>query len=131
MRALAQLAPWHAAPVDVEALRVRAYRRFANTGGTPRLEELARELDESVTTIRTGLRDLAAARHLVLDKHDAIVMAHPFSAIQLGFSVMSATTLWWGGAHGIPLHCRIWCLEPSRCWWPRAAQDAAARTPGT
>jgi hypothetical protein len=97
MRALAQLAPWHAAPVDVEALRVRVYRRFANTGGAPRLEELASELDESVTTIRAGLRDLAAARHLVLDKHDAIVMAHPFSAIPLGFSVMSATTLWWGG----------------------------------
>jgi hypothetical protein len=61
------------------------------------MEELARELDESVTTIRAGLRELAAARHVVLDEHDAIVMAHPFSAIPLGFSVMSATTLWWGG----------------------------------
>lgn len=97
MRTLAQLTPWHAAPVDVEELRVRVYRRFVHTGGAPRLEELARELDESVTTIRTGLRELAAARHVVLDEHAAIVMAHPFSAIPLGFSVMSATTLWWGG----------------------------------
>jgi hypothetical protein len=97
MRRLLQSAPWQAARVDVEELRVRVYRRFVDTGGAPRLEELARELDESVTTIRAGLRKLAAARHLVLDKHDAIVMAHPFSAIPLGFSVMSATTLWWGG----------------------------------
>ncbi|HEX7210473.1 MAG TPA: alkylmercury lyase, partial [Propionibacteriaceae bacterium] len=78
-------------------VRVRVYRRFVETGGAPRLEELARELDESVTTIRACPRELAAARHVVLDEHDAIVMAHPFSAIPLGFSVMSATTLWWGG----------------------------------
>ncbi|MCB9424844.1 MAG: hypothetical protein H6527_07175 [Actinobacteria bacterium] len=44
-----------------------------------------------------GLRELAAARHLVLDADGRIVMAHPFSAVPLGFSVMGSSTLWWGG----------------------------------
>jgi hypothetical protein len=29
-------------------------------------------------------------------RHD-IVMAHPFSTVPLGFSVMGDATLWWGG----------------------------------
>ena len=66
-------------------LRVRVYRTFVDTGRAPRLDQLTRELYESVTTIRAGLRELAAARHVVLDEHDVIVMAHPFSAIPLGF----------------------------------------------
>ena len=44
-----------------------------------------------------GLRALARARHVVLDSDDRVVMAHPFAAIPLGFSVMGASTLWWGG----------------------------------
>lgn len=34
---------------------------------------------------------------LVLDGDGQIVMAHPFAAVPLGFSVMGASTLWWGG----------------------------------
>jgi hypothetical protein len=41
---------------------------------------------------REGLRRLACARHVVLDEEDRIVMAHPFAAIQLGFSVMCTST---------------------------------------
>ena len=37
-----------------------------------------------------------SARHLVLDG-DHVVMAHPFAAVPLGFSVMGSSTLWWGG----------------------------------
>ena len=44
-----------------------------------------------------GLGELARARHVVLDSDDRIVMAHPFAAIPLGFSVMGTSTLWWGG----------------------------------
>ena len=51
-----------------------------------------------------ALRQLADERHLVLrdpgsgsDDDVSIVMAHPFSAIPLGFVVMGPTTLWWGG----------------------------------
>lgn len=40
---------------------------------------------------------MATGRHVVLDAADEIVMAHPFSAVPLGFSVMGRQTLWWGG----------------------------------
>jgi hypothetical protein len=33
----------------------------------------------------------------VLDDLGRIVMAHPFSAVPLGFAVMGRHTLWWGG----------------------------------
>ncbi len=88
---------WHAAVVDVERLRRAVYRSFATTGTPPGQDALAAELAEPVEVVRAGLRELAAARHLALGERDEIVMAHPFSAVPLGFSVMSATTLWWGG----------------------------------
>jgi Alkylmercury lyase len=34
---------------------------------------------------------------VVLDSTDRILMAHPFATIPLGFCVMGASTLWWGG----------------------------------
>ena len=43
------------------------------------------------------IRDLAAGRHVALDESGAVVMAHPFAAVPLGFSVMGERTLWWGG----------------------------------
>jgi hypothetical protein len=76
--------------MDTEDLRLAVYDAFRRTGRAP-------DLDRSDPTVRDGLRDLAAQRHLVLDDNDAIVMAHPFSAVPLGFSVMGKNTLWWGG----------------------------------
>jgi hypothetical protein len=43
--------------------------------------------------IQEGLQQLARNRRVVLDAAGAIVMAHPFSAVPLGFSVMSVDTL--------------------------------------
>ncbi|MFC5184971.1 organomercurial lyase [Actinomadura harenae] len=83
--------------MNVEQLRVEVYRAFAETGRAPSIEDLARELVASVVEVNEGLRALADARHLALDGHGSIAMAHPFSAVPLGFSVMGATTLWWGG----------------------------------
>ena len=74
------------APED-EDLRLAIYQSFASTGRPPDLDADA----------RPGLRRLAAARHVVLDGDDHILMAHPFSTVPLGFSVMGARTLWWGG----------------------------------
>ena len=55
----------------------------------------------SVARVADALRRLALARHLVLDSsraaEPAVVMAHPFSAVPLGFAVMGPRTLWWGG----------------------------------
>ena len=47
--------------------------------------------------VSAGLRQLADERHVVLGEDGEIVMAHPFSAITLGFSVMGERHLWWGG----------------------------------
>jgi hypothetical protein len=73
--------------MEAEDLRLLIYDSFRHTGRPP---ELGPE-------VRPQLRDLAAQRHVVLDDDDNIVMAHPFSAVPLGFSVMGTNTLWWGG----------------------------------
>lgn len=83
--------------MDLEDLRLAVYRSFAQFGRAPKAGELAEQLALDVRTLRAGLADLAHARHLVLDDAGGIVMAHPFSAVPLGFAVMGSNTLWWGG----------------------------------
>jgi len=83
--------------VDSEDLRLAVYRTFAATGREPGPAELAAQLRTGTDEVGVGLRELAAQRHVVLDDDGRIVMAHPFSAVPLGFSVMGRDTLWWGG----------------------------------
>ena len=83
--------------MDSEDLRLAVYQEFAATGHAPDTSSLAARFGTGVSEVADGLADLARARHLVLDGGGRIVMAHPFSAVPLGFSVMGATTLWWGG----------------------------------
>ena len=83
--------------MDREALRLTIYRSFAETGRAPRVEALAAELGAAPEGIRSALRELGEARHVALGRAGEIVMAHPFSAVPLGFSVMGGATLWWGG----------------------------------
>jgi hypothetical protein len=78
----------------LENLRVAVYRRFATRGALGSTEELAAAAGLSVSETETGLRALAEER---LDEAGSVVMAHPFAAIPLGFSVMGSRTLWWGG----------------------------------
>ena len=47
--------------------------------------------------VTAGLATLAAERHLALGADGEITMAHPFTVVPLGFSVMGRDTLWWGG----------------------------------
>lgn len=82
--------------VDDERVRVAVYRSFATSGAAPDDAALAAALGTDIDDVRQRLRRLAEARHLVLDDR-RIVMAHPFSAVPLGFAVMGASTLWWGG----------------------------------
>jgi hypothetical protein len=82
---------------DLDALRLAVYHGFASTGRAPSVDDLALRTASSDDRVRAGLRDLATQRHLVLGDDDEIVMAHPFSAVPLGFSVMGRRTLWWGG----------------------------------
>lgn len=83
--------------VTDEVLRVLIYATLAGTGTAPSVADLAETADEARADVRARLHRLAQARHLVLDDADEIVMAHPFSAIPLGFAVMGRQTLWWGG----------------------------------
>jgi hypothetical protein len=83
--------------MDLEDLRLAVYSTFARHGRPPTAAELVAQIDAPAEQIRGGLRELATARHLVLDDAGNIVMAHPFSAVPLGFSVMGTATLWWGG----------------------------------
>ena len=66
-------------------------------GRVPRIADLATELLATREQVRSGLLALAAARALALGSDGEITMAHPFTAVPLGFSVMGRDTLWWGG----------------------------------
>jgi hypothetical protein len=81
---------------QTEETRLRVYRTFARTGRAPRREDLAASVRLPLEQVDAALERLAQQRHLVLDA-GSIVMAHPFSSINLGFSVMGRETLWWGG----------------------------------
>ena len=84
--------------MDLESLRLAVYHRLATTGSAPSVPTLADLVDESQDDVVEGLADLAAARHVVLGADGfTVVLAHPFAAIPLGFSVMGRRTLWWGG----------------------------------
>jgi Alkylmercury lyase len=83
--------------MDTEDLRIAVYRWFATTGRPPDALTLAVQFDGDESEVQAGLRRLAESRHLVLDRDGHIVMAHPFSAMPLGFVAMGADTLWWGG----------------------------------
>jgi hypothetical protein len=83
--------------MELEDLRLAVYRSFAATGQAPTAAMLADQFGASQADISSGLETLARNRHLVLDNDGDIVMAHPFSAVPLGFAVMGMATLWWGG----------------------------------
>jgi hypothetical protein len=78
-----------------EDVRVALYGGFATTGRCPTAADLARAT--GVDDVAAALARLAEARHLSLDAEGSVVMAHPFTTRNLGFSVMGRSTLWWGG----------------------------------
>ncbi len=85
------------ATVEGEDIRLAVYRRFAESGLEPTVGWLAAELGTGEPTVRSALRRLAEQRHVVLGEDDRILMAHPFTAVPMGFAVMGQHTLWWGG----------------------------------
>jgi hypothetical protein len=80
-----------------EDVRVAIYRSFAATGHAPTAAELADVCSIGGPDVAEVLEELARARHVVLDDDGAIVLAHPFSSVPMGFSVMGRRALWWGG----------------------------------
>ncbi len=79
-----------------EDVRLAVLEAFAREGRLPAHPRLAAAAGTTVTGLQDALGRLSAARHLVL-RDGAVVMAHPFAAVPLGFSVMGRHTLWWGG----------------------------------
>lgn len=82
--------------MDAEDLRFTVYDHFRR-GRTPTVALLAETLSVSPDEVGAGLRALADERHVALGADGEIAMAHPFTAVPLGFSVMGQDTLWWGG----------------------------------
>jgi Alkylmercury lyase len=83
--------------MDIEDVRLAVYERFARTGQAPTAAELAYRLERPEADIADALAELSDQRHLALDGGGRIVLAHPFSSVPMGFSVMGRSTLWWGG----------------------------------
>ncbi len=83
--------------IEDEDVRVTVHRRYASTGLEPTVEWLAGELGADDEAVRSALRRLGEQRHVVLGPDDRILMAHPFTSVPMGFAVMGAQALWWGG----------------------------------
>lgn len=82
--------------MESEDLRITVYDRFRH-GEIPTVAVLAERLALAPHQVSAGLQILAEQRHLALGPDGEITMAHPFTAVPLGFSVMGRDTLWWGG----------------------------------
>ena len=80
-----------------ESVRLAIYQQLAREGSAPSADDIETQLGLDDGTVGTALDELEATRHIVFDDQRRIVMAHPFATINLGFSVMGASTLWWGG----------------------------------
>ena len=83
--------------MDDEDVRVAVYRSFAAAGRAPATAELADQFSVAASDIDGALSRLESKRHLGLGQAGAFAMAHPFSSMPLGFSVLGRATLWWGG----------------------------------
>jgi hypothetical protein len=80
----------------LERVRLAVYDGFRRTGRVPTDERLAAAAGIEPDAIAEALATLDRSRDLVL-RDGRIAMAHPFTAIPLGFSVMGDRVLWWGG----------------------------------
>ncbi len=78
-------------------IRLYVYKQFGDLGTAPSVTQISKYFEISEDQVRDELLKLAEARHIAINDEFEILMAHPFSSIPLGFSVMGANTLWWGG----------------------------------
>ncbi len=80
-----------------EQVRRATYDSFALEGRCPSRAQIAGLLSVADAQVDEAMASLVAQRHVVTDASGEAVMAHPFTARNLGFSVMGQATLWWGG----------------------------------
>ncbi|GAA1260615.1 organomercurial lyase [Sphaerisporangium rubeum] len=106
--------------LDLADVRMSVYRWFAERGCPPSPEEVAAEFGAGPGEALEALRGLHEAHLLVLDgERRRIVMAHPWSAVPLGFVVASSGVRWWGGcawdSFAIPALVGEPCLVATHC----------------
>lgn len=78
-------------------VRVTLFGVAAATGRVPQAPELARTLQRSESDVKTALRQLAAARALILAPNDGdIWAASPFCAVPSAFRVSALGRLYFG-----------------------------------
>ena len=82
--------------MSTEDVRLAVYDAFRRRAQSPAPEDLAAATGLSGDEVMTALAALHKSRDLVL-RDERIVMAHPFTAVPLHFSVMGEQHLWWGG----------------------------------
>lgn len=81
----------------VERVRRAIYDEFASQGRPPAREQMRDLAAVDEAQLDEAIAQLAVRRQLVLGDSRSILMAHPFTTVNLGFSVMGEKTLWWGG----------------------------------
>ena len=89
----------------VERVRRAIYDTFARQGHAPSRQQIRDLAAVNEAEVDEAVAELAAQHHLALDQSGNVVMAHPFTTVNLGFSVMGERTLWWGGC--------AWTASPS------------------
>jgi hypothetical protein len=81
----------------IERVRMAIYDGFAVEAHAASQEQIQVLVDTDEASVTRAIKQLAADHHLVADPAGHVVMAHPFSSMNLGFSVMGDKNLWWGG----------------------------------
>ena len=82
--------------LDTE-VRLQVYRRFAEDGRPPTVEQTAEALGRGSDEVEAAYRRLAEGRVIVLEPGTTdIWMANPFSAAPTSFRVRSEDRWWWG-----------------------------------
>ena len=71
-----------------KAIRLYVYKQFGDLGTAPSVFHISKYFEISEDHARDELQKLAELRHIVMNDKFEILMAHPFSSIPLGFSVM-------------------------------------------
>jgi len=125
-------------PIDLTQARLHVYRRFADDAAAATPAELAAAFGVTGAEALQALRDLDGAHLVVLDRaRTRIVMAHPWSAGPIGFTVSSAVQKWWGGcawdSFAIPALTGQDCLVATHCpacGRPLALDVAPGEPPG-
>jgi hypothetical protein len=85
--------------MDTRALAVRnvTYRTFVKLGRAPAAQEVAQEVDLSVSAVESVCRELHSVHALVLNTAKTeIRMANPFSAVSTAYRVYAADRWWYG-----------------------------------